>query len=88
MGLPIHGFRLSTWTSSGAISVRRGSKAEGFGVRLLRLRTVLVQQLLDTGNQLLVGKWLHEVHQNKIRQMSSGNINSLLAVRLETCPSG
>jgi len=99
------------------------------GGRVDRLRAVLVQQLLDTGNQLLVGKWFrkiivttdsetlvldsitdprcnsydrngtglwdladqtgglktvhlrhHEVHQNKIRQMSSGNINSLLAV--------
>ncbi len=47
-----------SWISSDVISVRRGSKAEGFAVRLLRLRTVLVQQLLDTGTKVLSQEWL------------------------------
>jgi len=50
MGLLIPDFRSSTWMSSDSMSVRRGSKAEGFGGRVVRLRTVLVQQLLNTGD--------------------------------------
>ncbi len=54
-----------------AFNLERGSKVEGFGGRVVRLPSVLVQQLLDTGRQLLVGKWL----SNKIVTTNSETLS-------------
>ncbi len=52
-GLLIPGFRSSTWMSLDATSERRENRIEGFGGRVLRLPTVLLQQLFDTGTKVL-----------------------------------
>ena len=61
MGLPSPGVRSSTLRGSDASSEKLGNEIEGFGGRVVRLRTVLLQQILDTGCKLRSCEWLGNV---------------------------